>query len=217
VSYSGGKDSAVVLDLCHRYFKTVHAFFMYQVSDLSFQEATLRWAEKKYGIEIYRVPHFENSWFYRSGTFCHFDGSVPVVTIRDIYSHVRNVFDCHWIAAGERAKDSVVRGAMIKKSGSVDHTRGRFYPIAYWDKHEVLKYVEHHKLKVSPESRVLGASFGPFWPQFMKRLREHYPDDWARVESAFPLIGASAAAAELYADIAGHKAAETFKHQLPGV
>jgi phosphoadenosine phosphosulfate reductase len=83
VSYSGGKDSAVVLDLCHRYFKTVHAFFMYQVSDLSFQEATLRRAEKKYGIEIYRVPHFENS------TCSSATGSRPVSAQRTVWSAER--------------------------------------------------------------------------------------------------------------------------------
>ena len=36
VSYSGGKDSAVVLDLCSRYFKVVHAFFMYTVKAVSY-------------------------------------------------------------------------------------------------------------------------------------------------------------------------------------
>lgn len=198
VSYSGGKDSAVTLDLCHRYFKTVHVFFMFQVPGLSFQESALKWAEKRYGIEIYRVPHFEVSDFYRCGSFCKHDASVPRVSVTDIYAHVRSVFGVHWIAAGERAKDSVVRGAMMKKSGSVDHTRGRFFPLCYWDKAQVLKYIEHHKLKVSPESKVLGHSFRSLLPEDMGALKQHYPADFDRVTAAFPLIGASAARAEIY-------------------
>lgn len=42
VSYSGGKESAVTLDLAARHFKTVHVFFMHQVAGLSFQEAVLK-------------------------------------------------------------------------------------------------------------------------------------------------------------------------------
>lgn len=198
VSYSGGKDSAATLDLCHRYFKKVHAFFMYQVPDLSFQEATMRWAEKKYGIEIYRLPHWELTHFYRGAAFTHFDPTIPLVSIRDVYTHVRNVFGTHWIAAGERAKDSVVRGAMIKKSGSVDHTRGRFYPIAYWSKAEVFKYIAMHNLKISPEAAVLGHSFRSFGPEEMVALKKHYPDDYARILQAFPLAGAAVAKFELY-------------------
>lgn len=198
VSYSGGKDSAVTLDLCCRYFKTVHVFFMYQVPGLSFQEAVLKLAEKRYGVEIYRLPHWELSHFYRTGSFCKFDPSIPKVTITDIYAHVRQVFGAHWIAAGERAKDSVVRGAMIKKSGSVDHQRGRLYPIAYWSKPQVLKYIEVQKIKVSPESQVLGHSFRSMAPEDMAALKKHYPDDFDRVTAAFPLIGASAAKAEMY-------------------
>jgi len=198
VSYSGGKDSAVVLDLCHRYFKVVHCFFMYQVQGLSFQEAILKWAENRYGLEIYRLPHWELSHFYRSGSFCKPDAGVRKVSISDVYAHVRQVFGAHWIAAGERVKDSVVRGAMIKKSGSIDHQRGRFYPVAYWDKAQVLKYIEVQKIKVSPEANVLGHSFRSLAPEDMAALKRHYPVDFSKVATAFPLIGASAAKAELY-------------------
>lgn len=198
VSYSGGKDSAVTLDLCHRYFKTVHVFFMFQVPGLSFQEAVLKWAEKRYGVEIYRLPHWELSHFYRSGSFCKFDPAIPKVTISDIYAHVRQVFGCHWIAAGERAKDSVVRGAMMKKSGSIDHQRGRFFPICYWDKPQIFRYIDHRNLKVSPESTVLGHSFRSMAPEDMAALKIHYPADYERVNAAFPLIGASAARQEMY-------------------
>lgn len=57
VAFSGGKESIVTLDLCFRYFKNVRAFFMYICPDLSFQERTLEWYEKKYQTEIIRIPH----------------------------------------------------------------------------------------------------------------------------------------------------------------
>ncbi|MDO4706174.1 MAG: phosphoadenosine phosphosulfate reductase family protein [Comamonadaceae bacterium] len=123
VSYSGGKDSAVTLDLCTRHFKRVDVFFMYQVQGLSFQEQVLQWAERRYGVEIYRIPHFELSDFYRYGVLCKPDFKLPKVSVSDVYAHVRQAFDGHWIAAGERAKDSIVRNAMIKRSGSPTRLR----------------------------------------------------------------------------------------------
>lgn len=198
VSYSGGKDSAVTLDLCARYFKTVHVFFMYQAPNLSFQEAVLKWAENRYGVEIYRIPHFELSDFYRNGVYCKPDPTIQRVAVSDIYAHVRQAFDCQWIAAGERAKDSIVRNAMIKRSGSIDEKRGRFYPLAYWSKDAVVRYIAANKLMVSPESKVLGHSFRSLDAKDVIAVKEHYPDDYEKIVQAFPEIGAALAREAMY-------------------
>lgn len=191
VFFSGGKDSVVTLDLCARYFKRIYVVFMYLVPDLSFQEANLRWYENRYGIEIERVPHFMLSEFLRYGTFCRVDKSVPLVGIREIYAYVRNVSGLWWIAAGERIADSIVRRAMIKNSGSIDAKRGRFYPVAHWNKSEIMRYIETRRLKLAPEAVSLGHSFRSLEPEELFRVRRFYPDDYARIESWFPLIGAA--------------------------
>lgn len=197
VSYSGGKESAVVLDLCSRHFKTVHAFFMYQVPNLSFQEAVLRWAEQRYGIEIYRIPHFEVSRFYRYGIYRKPDATIPILKIADIYAHVREVFGCQWIAAGERAADSVVRGARLRSEGSINVKRGRFFPLAWWRIESVRRYIQAHSLKVSPESQILGHSFR-FDEDDIIAVKQHYPEDYERIRQSFPDIGAVVARRELY-------------------
>ncbi|GAD20946.1 hypothetical protein [Acidovorax sp. MR-S7] len=198
--YSGGKDSAVTLDLCARHFQAVHVVFMYQVPGLSFQEEILAWAESRYGVEIYRIPHFELSDFYRVGVYCKPDPSLPKVVVSDIYAHVRQAFDCHWIAAGERAKDSIVRNAMIKRSGSIDQKRGRFYPLAYWSKEAVLRYIAAHRLRVSPESKVLGHSFRSLAGKDIAAIKRHYPQDYDKIAQAFPEIGAALAREAMYGE-----------------
>lgn len=127
VGFSGGKDSIVTLDLCVRYFKRVVPFFMYLVPDLEFQERMLKRYEDKYGIEIIRLPHFECSNFLKYGSFTMFDPNVDIVGITDTYEYLRQRTGIHWIAAGERCADSIVRNAMIKQSGSIDYKRGRFF------------------------------------------------------------------------------------------
>ena len=69
VAFSGDKESIVTLDLCFRYFKNVRAFFMYICPDLSFQERTLEWYEKKYQTDIIRLPHMDVSEFFHFSVF----------------------------------------------------------------------------------------------------------------------------------------------------
>lgn len=191
VSFSGGKDSVVTLDLCCRYFKRVEVFFMYLVRGLSFQEAMLRWYEKKHGLTIHRLPHFMLSEWLSLGTFRNADFDVPIITPNDIYDYMRETTGLLWIAGGERIKDSIWRRAMMVKSGSIELKRGRIYPVAEWSKAEILTYIRRRRLKLSPESSVLGHSFRSLMPVEVKTIREHYPEDYAKIERWFPFVEAS--------------------------
>ncbi len=193
VAFSGGKDSVVTLDLCMRYFKRVEVFFMYLTPALSFQEAMLRWAEARYGITIRRVPHFMLSEWLAMGALRKMDLKVPMVSVRDIYHHMRIETGIWWIAAGERQADSVVRRAMMKRSGSIDADRGRIYPVAHFRKADVLSYIKRHKLKVAPEARFLGHSFRSLMPEEMYLVRKYYPADFAVIQRWFPFVEASVA------------------------
>jgi len=193
VAFSGGQDSVVTLDLCCRYFKRVQVFFMYLVPGLSFQEAMLRWAEDRYGVTVRRVPHFMLSEWLAAGTFRKQDAAVPIVSIRDIYHHVRLVDQAWWIAAGERQADSIVRRAMMKRSGSIDDARGRIYPVAHFRKADVMAYIRKHRLKVAPEARFLGHSFRSLEPEEMYLVRKFYPADFETIERLFPFVRASVA------------------------
>lgn len=190
VGFSGGKESVVVLDLCYRYFKNVQPFFMYIVPNLSFQERTLEWYEKKYQTEIIRVPHMDVSEFFHYGSFRIPDYSFPVVSINDIYKWVRLETDIWWIAAGERINDSIVRRAMMKKSGSIDEQRGRFYPVSAWKKQEILDYIKFHKLYIGQDSRKLGFSFKSLWGKELLMLKQHFPDDYKKVLHLYPFAEA---------------------------
>jgi phosphoadenosine phosphosulfate reductase len=188
VGYSGGKDSAVLLDLCTKYFDQVEVFFMYLVRGLGFQEATLRHAEARYGVKIHRVPHFMLSELLRYGTYRIEDFETPIVSTRQVYDYLREQAGCRWIACGERIADSTVRRAQIKRSGSIDPQRGRFFPLAEWNKADVLAYIRQHGLYVGAESEKLGFSFRGLGGEDMAKIKAAYPADYERIQRWFPLV-----------------------------
>ena len=198
VGFSGGKDSIVTLDLCFKYFKNVKPFFMYLVPDLEFQEKTLQWYENKYKTEIIRIPHFECSNFLKYGSFTLHDPNVDIVKITDTYAYLRELTGIHWIAAGERCADSIVRNAMIKKSGSIDYKRGRFYPLAYWKKNEVLHYIKTKRLYLSPEQRKIGFSFRSLAGCELAVIKQMYPKDYEKILKVYPFAGAGVERFEKY-------------------
>lgn len=190
VAFSGGKESVVVLDLCYRFFKKVHPFFMYICPDLSFQERTLEWYEKKYQTEIIRLPHMDVSEFFHYGSFRISDSSFPIVSINDIYQYIRLQTDTWWIAAGERIDDSIVRRAMMKKSGSIDVKRGRFYPVSAWKKREIIDYIKFHNLYLGQDSKKLGFSFKSLWGKELAMLKHYFPQDYEKILHLYPFAAA---------------------------
>ena len=198
VGFSGGKNSIVTLDLCFKYFKRVVPFFMYLVPDLEFQEQMLRRYEERYKTEIIRIPHFECSNFLKYGSFTMADWNVDIVGINDTYEYLRQTTGIHWIAAGERCADSIVRNAMIKKSGSIDYKRGRFYPLAYWKKQEILEYIKYKKLYLSPEQKKIGFSFRSLAGNEFSVIKQLYPKDYEKILKVYPFAEAGVLRYEKY-------------------
>jgi phosphoadenosine phosphosulfate reductase len=127
------------------------------------------------------------------GTFRKQDFNVPIVSPKDIYHYVRLDFGAWWIAGGERIADSIWRRAMMKKSGSIEEKRGRVYPVAHFTKQDVMRYIKHRKLKISPEAKWLGHSFRSLEPEEMFLVRRHYPADFERIRRWFPFVEAGVA------------------------
>jgi len=179
VLYSGGKDSAVVLDLCAKHFDEVHAYMFYWVKGLSTQERLRKWAEEHYGITLQLFPHWGLSAMLRYGAYREEDPSVPRVTPTHLLNHIRRETGCQWIAGGERIKDSIWRNAMIKKSGSICDKKKRFYPVAYWTKQQVLGYLKHYRIPFTEVAED---------PMYIACMKDELPDDYQKVKAYFPWI-----------------------------
>ena len=124
VGFSGGKDSVATLDLCVRHFARVVPFFMYLVPGLSFQEAQIRWYERRYGLEVLRVPHPMLSTWLRFGVYRkpHYDW--PEISFNDVYHYVRLQAGCWWMPEGSGSPIPLSGGRCSKKAGRLIRSGG---------------------------------------------------------------------------------------------
>ncbi|MAT51473.1 MAG: phosphoadenosine phosphosulfate reductase [Porticoccaceae bacterium] len=195
VSFSGGKDAIVTLDLCVQHFKRVEAFFQYVVPGLSYEEEPLIWAERTYGIKIFRTPHWVLSRLFRESTFRHptqRSREMPLVKARHVENNVRRHFGIRWIASGEKTCDSPQRNGYIRHSKGVEENRLRFYPVGYWSDTAVLSYMSLNRLPTPVQYRILSGDkqFGGFGMDSMAAVYEKFPEDFAKIRKVFPLIEA---------------------------
>ena len=80
---------------------------------------------------------------------------------------------------------------MIKRSGTIDAKRGRFFPLAEWSKEDVMAYIRQRRRKVGAESARLGFSFRSLMGKDLVRIQKFYPADYAKIRRWFPLVDAS--------------------------
>jgi phosphoadenosine phosphosulfate reductase len=193
VAFSGGKDSLAVLDLCAQRFQRVEAFFMFWVCGLHFQEATLQWAEQRYGIKIYRVPHFDLPALMDDQALNFARPSQRFLgrfTPRQLDDHVRRHFKLTWIASGERKCDSLQRRGMLSAAGPWDQKRLHHYPIAEWAPRQVLAYLRAPRIPLPAEYGYLHRSLGGFRGEDLAAVAKHFPDDYQRILQVFPFVEA---------------------------
>lgn len=201
VGFSTGKDSIVALDLCCRHFKKVSAFFMYVVPGLSFQEAYLRQAERRYGISILRIPHWSMSTafqvnYYRPGS--DLSAGTPDLSIPDVEAWLRAKHGAQWFAYGQKKNDSLERRGMISACGGVDVKARRLYPVGDFSDKEIFSYMRHRRLPVPVDYQLFGHSFGLLEPLELRMVREHYPADFRKIVAVFPEIEAAIAREDFY-------------------
>jgi phosphoadenosine phosphosulfate reductase len=187
VAFSGGLDSAVVLDLCVRTFKRVEPFFMYLVPDLDCVRGPIEWAERAYGLQVRQVPHWLLSRFLVDGVYC--DASYRHDDLlrwnqSDVFAWMLAETKLTCVATGEKATDNLMRR---KLPANVSVLR----PIRTWAQLEVRRYVDDHGLCTFP--RLPGQRGGGVDLSGPKLcwLAEQWPADFAKLSEVFPYAEAA--------------------------
>jgi len=198
VSYSGGKDSLAVLDLCSRYFERVEAFFMYIVPGLRSIEEKLEYARQRYGVTIHQVPHWITIQMLKNGAFCWGDSrssasKVGDWRLADVYRLVRKESGIELIAHGGRKADSLWRRRHMAES---DYSNVIF-PLKGWNKFDSASYLKARGLPNMSGTNKNANGIG-LETTNMVWLRENYPDDLDRIDKVFPFARARLLRHDLY-------------------
>lgn len=193
-SYSGGKDSLAVLQLCLEAGFECQAFFMYFLPGLECEEKLIRVAEKQLGVKVWRYQHPDNVMYLKYGMYCDITKqalALPNLRIPDIENKAREDSGIRWIASGHRKMDSLERRAMLSQCNMRDYAGQRLYPIGEWSEKEVYQYLRHRKLPV-PHKFGGGQTSGInlLYVQRILWLKDNYPEDYAKILRVFPYIQA---------------------------
>jgi phosphoadenosine phosphosulfate reductase len=188
VSYSGGKDSLVVLDLCSRAFKRIECFLMYLVPGLEVTETMVAFAQKRWGVTVHQVPHWLAGTLLKEGYFCfnsYRDDDLPDWKLRDVYDYVMADTGIGVIATGAKKSDGAGRRRYLANTQYTDI----IYPIKSWNKFDVLGYLKAQKIPI-PASTGQSTSGIDLSPPSLKWLHRTYPNDFRRLCEVFPFAEA---------------------------
>lgn len=173
------------MDLCLRVFRNVHPMFMYFVPGLRCVEEEIAKAEARWGIKVTAYPHWIISkildgQFYTYPWDAVWD--VPKIKLNDIYRVHMNVTGVPQLATGAKRSDSLWRRRNMT-TGTIDEV---FYPIAGWNKFDVLSYLKMRDIPEPPSSGKSATGIDLSVPSVLW-LHDTYPDDFGRLCEYFPL------------------------------
>jgi len=185
VSFSGGKDSLVTLDLCRKAFQEVICFFMYFIPGLEHIEKQLAYARERWHVEIIQYPHPNLTDNLIGGIYCpnyyKLDDLMPF-KIADIYRLVKKETGATLIATGSKRSDYYMRMAVQVKD--------TFLPLKDWNKFDVMAYLQRAKIPLPQSSGKATTGVGLATPSLLW-LHDTYPEDFKKLLTFFPYAEAA--------------------------
>lgn len=186
VSYSGGKDSMIVMDIAVRVASKVDAFFMELVPGLDFIERQLEWAESRWGIAVRRYPHWLRAAYLRDGVYCFHAADYPQLDINDVYALARRDAGIDYIVTGAKRADSLWR----RRTGAMKFAQDNLKaPLWDWSSRDIFAYLKARNLP-RPDNDGRLASGIDLTDECITWLYEKHRSTYDQYERHFPFIGA---------------------------
>jgi len=197
LSFSAGKDSIAAWLALRPYFKRIVPYFLYIVPDLEFVENSLRYYEDFFETRIYRLPH-HGLWRMLRGLTFQPPGRISTIEsfelgdldyeeLRDMVCVTADIPLRTFDAKGIRAADSIMRRSNFKLRGGINWNRNFFYPVWDWRKAELVHRIKESGALMPIDYQLFGRSFDGVDFRFLYPVKQHFPDDYAKILEYFPL------------------------------
>lgn len=208
VSFSGGRDSLVVLDLCRRFFKNVVCFYMFIVPELRCIEEYFGYAKQHWNVTILQYPHWVLTNYLKNGVYCdphkEYD-KIKDIGYMDIYRLAMSETGINYIATGMKKADSLWRR---QKIGLIpDYV---FHPLIDWKHHDVDFYIKINNIKTPDQYNTHSAGIDLSSKNILW-LYKNYPDDYQKLISVFPYAESIVYRSKFYNEESNSKSKETIK------
>jgi hypothetical protein len=205
LSFSRGKDSvATWLYLRENGFEIL-PYTLYVVPGLGYQERALKYYEDFFGQHIMRLPHPHFYYLLNNGvwmpptdwaTIKAFDlpssDTLSFATVDNLVANDAGWTDpMPWCAMGMRRADNLMRMTLIDQCGVMgSRARRFFYPIWDWKIDDVCEIIDRYDAAIAVDYELFGwrGTTETMSYRRLKRVRDHYPEDWEKMLEWFPLL-----------------------------
>ena len=203
LGFSRGKDSIAAWLYLRKFFSRIIPFHCASVPGLSFVDESLRYYEKAFGTSILRfmdgavTAAIDNLIWQPPGSedevnameLWHFDKHDIIETLQKEMNLPRA-----WCAFGINLSDSIDRRIYVSKNKGRNPERMTFYPCWDWSKAQIVQTVRVAGLNLPADYRMAARSMAAV-PSYrhLLRMEAMFPEDFRRVEAAFPMIRAELA------------------------
>jgi len=187
--YSGGKDSACVLNLLEKTYSqnNIHLVFMPFVDGLKETELVMDMAKKHGYSGVHQYQHWTYFRDKANGAYCPKQGK-PKKLI-DVYREVREDFGDLPIFTGAKRSDGMWRRFNTMNTAKGGNYASIFMPIYSWSKYDVLLYIRQNGLDYikAEGGRISGVDLSP---KYILWARDNQPQSYEAIKREFPFIDA---------------------------
>jgi hypothetical protein len=160
-------------------------------------DAALEFGRKRFGFKIHMVPHWMTWRCKKYGVFCKPQLDLPEIKLDQIYDHIRAQTGIEHLATGAKDSDSMWRRRQLGTWGKKDHL---VYPVQKWNKLQILGYLKSRGIPL-PDSSNKQATGVDLSEPSIHWLREHYPDDYAKLLKEYPFAEAVVKRREFFGEM----------------